>query len=276
MMTSAPISCVEGMTLPGRAAPFEGDCRWLISLDYDGTLRERVGPPIPAAFFELMAAWRSKGVRWGINTGRSLPYLVDDLLTCSPVMPDFVCTCERYVYLADGSGRVRPEHGHNDKCRADNEALRDEILPHVQAGFEALRRELPHLQWKVAGDDPLSVEATDAATMEQLAPGLAAIIAPLHGVAMERAGRYMRYSDARYSKGTALAHVAHSWRVPEENIFIMGDGHNDLGAFKLFPRAFCAAPLNVHPDIAAYLGDTGGHVSEKGVLEALHYWMSQR
>ena len=42
----------EGQELPGRALPFAGECRWLISLDYDETLRQMPpAEPVPAAFF---------------------------------------------------------------------------------------------------------------------------------------------------------------------------------------------------------------------------------
>ena len=102
----------EGQKLPGRALPFAGECRWLISLDYDETLRQTPpAEPVPAVFFELMRSWRSLGIRWGINTGRTLPYLCQELLPASPFLPDFICTCERFVYLAGEDGVLRLEIG---------------------------------------------------------------------------------------------------------------------------------------------------------------------
>ena len=48
----------EGQVLPGLALPFAGECRWLISLDYDETLRSHdPAQPVPQAFYELMQEW---------------------------------------------------------------------------------------------------------------------------------------------------------------------------------------------------------------------------
>ncbi len=261
----------------GVVPPLAGACRWLIALDYDGTLRQETGSPVPPAFFELMQRWRAQGVRWGINTGRNMPYLLEELEPLLPFLPDFLCTCERYVHMADAAGRLRAARLHNRRCLADNLALRVRCLPAVQAALARLRRERPELEREYAADAPLSVEAVDADTMEEMLPALRRLEAALPGAAMQRAGRYLRFSDARYSKGSALAYVARAWRVPAERLAIVGDGHNDLGAFRLFPSAFCAAPSGAHPEVVAYLREQGGYISPcAGVEDALRHWYAQR
>lgn len=264
----------EGQVLPGLALPFSGACRWLISLDYDETLRTGdPAQPVPAAFFELMRSWRAMGVRWGINTGRTLPYLCQELLPASPFLPDFICTCERFVYLAGADAVLRPLCDHNARCHEHNMQVRARVMPLLHAQLASLRRNAPALQWIIAAEDPLSVEAVDSATMDAIMAFLAPFIATLSGVAAQRAGRYMRLADARYCKGTALQTVAQQWQVPECRWLMLGDGHNDLHAFRLFPAAFCAAPANAHPDVAAWLRGHGGYVSpEPGVMEILHSW----
>ncbi len=266
----------------GLVPPLPGDCRWLVALDYDGTLRCETGVPVPPSFFELMRQWRPCGVRWGINTGRSMPYLLGELLPllrqfCHGGLPDFLCTCERYVHMADATGRLRAARLHNRRCLADNLALRKACLPAVQEALSRLRRERPELIWEYAADDPLSVEAADADTMEEMLPALRRLEAALPGAAMQRAGRYLRFSDARYSKGSTLSYLARAWKLSGEQLFIMGDGHNDLGAFRLFPSAFCAAPAGAHPEVLAYLKERGGYVSpSEGVEDALQHWYRQR
>ncbi len=252
-------------------------CRWLIALDYDGTLRNESGAAVSPSFFELMQRWRPLGVRWGINTGRSMPYLLEELRPLLPFLPDFLGTCERYVHMADASGRLRAARRYNERCFADNLALREACLPAVRAALARLRRERPELVWEYAQDDPLSVEAADAETMEEMMPSLRRLELSLPGAAMQRAGRYLRFSDARYSKGSALAYVARTWRLSAESLVIMGDGHNDLGAFRLFPAAFCAAPAGAHPLVADYLRRHGGYLSPcEGVEEALQHWYHHR
>lgn len=265
----------EGKTVPGQVLPLIEPCRWLLSLDYDGTLRQSGACPIAPEFFDMVLQWRSCGVRWGINTGRSLPYLMEDYLSCSPFLPDFVCTCERHVYLADASGRLAPETEHNRMCEQANAALRKAFLPELRQAGASIRRNHPELLWEYAVSDPLSVEAADADTMEQLAPLLHPLLKRRPGVAIQRAGRYLRFSDARYSKGTALAYVVQVWQVPETHLAMVGDGHNDLDAFRAFPRAFCAAPVTAHPDVIAYLRLHGGYVAQSpGILPILERWFS--
>ncbi len=266
----------EGCVPPGTAAPAPCPCRWLISLDYDGTLRSESGTPIPPEFFHCMAQWRRYGVRWGINTGRALDYLLQDILPCSPSLPDFICTCERYVYLAAEDGRLQPAREHNAICMRDNLLLRDKLVAPLHATLHRLRSTHPALLWEIAKNDPLSVEAVDSDTMDALVPHLKHLAT--EGITIQRAGRYLRFSDARYSKGTALSYVMQEWHIEQENLFIMGDGHNDLDAFRMFPRAFCAIPSTAHPEIEEWMRlQHAGYISPTpGVLTALRKWFSER
>ncbi len=264
----------EGQVLPGRALPFGGECRWLISFDYDETLRSAPpAAPVAAEFYELMRRWRSLGIRWGINTGRTLPYLCEELLPHAPFLPDFICTCERFAYVAQEDGCLHPLREHNARCHAHNMHVRERIRPGFHAHLDGLRAAQPALEWIIALTDPLSIEAADSATMDAIMAYLAPFIATLEGVAAQRAGRYMRLADARYCKGTALQVVAEQWGVPSHRWVMVGDGHNDMHAFRLFPEAYCAAPSNAHPDVLAYLREAGGFISSTpGVMEILHTW----
>lgn len=269
-------SVEEFRPLPGKAAPFCGPCRWLISLDYDGTLRQAHGaPPVAKEFFDMMAEWRPLGVRWGINTGRSLRYLCEDLLPCSPCLPDFICTFERFAYMAGEDGTVAPVREHNQPAHEANMHLRMALAPDLRAHMEELRRTHPELKWEFAERDPLSVEARDADMMERMAPLIAPILNRHAGVAMQRAGRFMRLSAARFHKGTALACVAERWQVPHNRLALAGDGHNDLDAFRHFPKAYCAAPRNAHPEVAAGVLALGGyHAAADGVTDLLRHWFN--
>ncbi len=266
----------EGCVPPGTAAPAPCPCRRLISLDYDGTLRAESGAPIPPDFFRCMEEWRAHGVRWGINTGRALDYLLQDILPCSPVLPDFICTCERYVYLAAEDGRLLPAEAHNATCRQHNLELRAVLTKPLHTLLRRLRCTHPGLQWELAANDPLSIEAADSATMDALVPHLQPLATT--GITIQRAGRYLRFADSRHNKGTALAYVMQAWNVAQEDTFIMGDGHNDLDAFRMFPRAFCATPATAHPEVADWMRrqHTGYISPTPGVLSALRTWFTER
>ena len=273
-MTHRPIA--EGSIPPGLAAPAPGACRWLISLDYDGTLQNPAGPPIVPEFFEQMEAWRPYGVRWGINTGRALDYLLEEILPCSPSLPDFICTCERYVYMADECRLLQPATAHNDECHMRNLALREQLAPHLHRLLAALRNTHPHLQWELAAADPLSVEAADSATMDAIIPHIQCLESK--DCTIQRAGRYMRFADSRHTKGTALAYIMQVWNIPPERVFIMGDGHNDLDAFRQFPTAWCAAPCTAHTEVLEWLSRHPGTHSapEPDVLPELRRWFQKR
>lgn len=264
----------EGCELiPAPSAP-AGACRLLLSFDYDGTLK-RHDDTLEPGFFELMRALAPRGVCWGINTGRSLHKLAAELAEL-PLMPHFICTCERYVYLAGADGRLAPAAAHNARCCRANLELRERLLPAWRLTLEQLRARFPEAEWELAADDPLSIEAATPEALDALLPGIAPY-AGAEGVAIQRAGRFMRLSDARFTKGSALRYVQHSLSVPEGSLFIMGDGHNDIDAFRHFPRAFCAAPADAHPEVISWLREHGGYVSPApGVLEAVHFWLQKR
>lgn len=260
----------EGEALiPGLSAPADGSCRWLIALDYDGTLH-RASAGIEAGFFSYMQTLRAHGVRWGLNTGRSLPKIAPELAHFA-TMPDFICTCERYVYLAAPGERLHPAAAHNARGYRANAELRSRVLPAWLRMLCMLRREQPALEWQLAAADPLSIEAEDAATMDAILPYLEPFIS--ENATLQRADRFVRLCDARFNKGSALRCVLQQWGVSESALFLMGDGHNDLDAFRHFPHAFCAVPADAHEDIVGWMREHGGFVSPApGVLHALAFW----
>lgn len=270
-------SVEEGDILPGHAAAAPCPCRWLVALDYDGTLRADSGSPIPAAFLSMVDSLRPLGVRWGINTGRSLGYLCEEILPILPQLPDFICTTERFAYLADAQGVVRPAAAFNRESYLANESLRRELHAPMAAEMARLHALHPEWEWCFAPNDPLSVQAKDNATMDIIAPLLQPFVDRLPGVAMQRASRFLRLSDSRYNKATALEYVMRSWSVPSERLFAMGDGHNDLDVFQRFPDAYFGCPADAHPEIRALMPRMGGHVSsEPGVTALLHRWLEER
>ena len=258
----------------GRALPRFSPCRFLISLDFDGTLwRGGCSPPVPPAFFEQMEKWRGLGVRWGINTGRTMAYLCEDWKRWSVHLPDFICTCERYVFLTNDEGCMYELPGHNAAAKAAAAVLQERMKPLLHAELERIANRFPHLEWIIAPTDPLSVEAKDGVTMDILSALLQPLMDASPDVSMQRADRYMRLADARFHKGSALAHVVEEWNVPYGNILIAGDGHNDIAAFNRFPGAFCAAPADAHPEVCGWLQSRGGYVSPiPGILQILEHW----
>lgn len=271
LLCSPEEGCVR---IPAPSLP-AGRCRLLLSFDYDGTLKPQDAPPEPE-FFHLMRELAPLGVYWGINTGRSLRKLEPEL-ELLPLMPHFICTCERYVYLSGDEGRLSPAAEHNARCCRANLALRERILPSWLEALQQLRSLYPEAEWELAADDPLSIEAATPAALDLLMPHLQPFADPSRSVAIQRAGRFMRLSDARYTKGSALRRVQQMLGAQESALFIMGDGHNDIDAFRHFTRAFCAAPADAHPEVIAWLREHGGYISPTtGVLSAVRFWVQRQ
>ena len=54
----------------------------VLSFDFDGTLHDPAEePPVPREFFDLIRKLRDEqGVVWGINTGRSMPQMIEGFI----------------------------------------------------------------------------------------------------------------------------------------------------------------------------------------------------
>ncbi len=254
----------------------DGAVRYLISLDFDGTLREEVEPCVNPAFIELMSRWHPQGVRWGINTGRNLRTLLGEYLIDADILPDFVCSCERYVYCCDRGGELLADYDYNRGCYAAHEELRLRYGASITREFARMGQRHPDVSWETDPSDSLSIAAVDEASMEQLMPVLYEIHRRYPELGMQRAARFLRFCDVRYNKGTALRQVATHWQVAEKDCFLMGDGENDLDAFRLFPEASCAAPSHSHPIVLDYVRARGGDTSSSTVMQPLLDWGARR
>ena len=98
----------------------------LVSTDFDGTLVEHGAPaPFSPRLLEVFTALRERGVRWVINTGRSLASLEEGLESFAlPIQPDFAITTEREVFRPASNGRGWEDFGDwNSVCAQRHDAL---------------------------------------------------------------------------------------------------------------------------------------------------------
>lgn len=258
-----------------QAPPMDGETRWLFSFDFDGTLwGSDCRPQISRQFFDCMQEWRrAYGVRWGINTGRSMEYLWSEYAPLAPFAPDFVVTCERYVAMAGATRYLVPDKARNARCRRAHAELFEHYHEALEALFSSLRERYPASRWSRSAEDPYAIEVEHIPDLDLFSPHMEALLARCPGLSVQRAGPYLRFCHADYNKGTSLLHVARTWQVPQERIVVLGDGHNDLDAFRLLPSALRGGPANMHPDVRAFLEESGGCISpymeHRGVLDLL-------
>ena len=265
------VSDEEGtVSLPRHEGLPAGSCRYLLSLDYDGTLCCRDSRKLDPRFRDHIRRLRNHGVRWGINTGRTLLEMAQFLPELE-LQPDFLCTRERFIYMVGEDGLWHAAAEHNVICHAAQLLMQQRMQAEWNAILPKLRKACPQADWHTSPLDPLSIVASDSATMDLLMPHFAPLLKAHPDVGIQRASRFMRLTDARFNKGSILNHVLQTWQVPEENLFLMGDGHNDLDAFRSFPNSFFAAPKSAHPDVIEWVCQHGGHIFPN-VPDAVEEW----
>ncbi len=268
-------SAEEGeVNLPPHGDPLPSPCSYLIALDYDGTLCCGDSRQPDPHFYACLRRLRSVGARWGINTGRTLPEMAE-FLTAFEMQPDFLCTRERFVYTVGEDHAWHAASAHNASCQIAQQAMQRRLRSEWDTALQHLRLACPGAAWHTSPTDPLSIVARDSATMDRLIPLFAPLLQKHPEVGVQRASRFMRLSDARFNKGSVLQCVLQAWNIPPQHLFIMGDGHNDLDAFRAFPDAFCAVPEKAHPDVLSWARSHGGRIFP-GVPEALLAWAKKR
>ncbi len=251
----------------------------ILSFDFDGTLHDPAGvPPVAHAFFErIRALRREQQLVWGINTGRSMPYMVDGFLESRfPFLPDWVVAREREIYLVDGFGRWVPHAPWNDRCTQEVHALfRD-----ARALLARLRREIEEhtgAQWLEMDGEPAGFISRTDQEMNWIIDRITPLVADEPDLAWQRNSIYLRFGHRNFHKGSCLSEIARLYQLSAARCFAMGDGHNDLEMLDPAHAGMTACPANAVPEIRQKILTAGGIVTRAihgvGVIEALdHYF----
>lgn len=272
------MSGVQAMARGLATLPAPGEARWLLAFDFDDTLHHRhEQPAVAEEFFERLRVLRAEqGVLWGINTGRSLPYLIEGLLDCgADFLPDFVITREREIWTPCPQQGWRPLGDWNQRCEDDHARLfadAHEFLLDVRRFVETHTR----ARWVSEVGDPAGVVAVHV-------DEIAAVCAHVDGHAgrgaelgYQRNSIYLRFCHRDYHKGSALREVARSFGIDLAHTLAMGDGHNDLEMLDPSVAGWLACPANAIPEVRAQVVAHGGYAARqpysRGALEALG-WM---
>jgi hydroxymethylpyrimidine pyrophosphatase-like HAD family hydrolase len=80
----------------------------LVCTDFDGTIHTDLeAPAIAPEFQAVIAQLQSQGVRWVVNTGRSLADLLRELARARlAVAPDYLVVVEREIHVREGDRYV--------------------------------------------------------------------------------------------------------------------------------------------------------------------------
>ena len=263
----------------------------LISTDFDGTLVEHGNPaPFSPLLVEILTTLRERGVRWAINTGRTLPWLVDGLEAFSlPIHPDFSITAEREIYQPAANGHGWRDLGdwnatcarRHDELFASAAPLLTDIVRFVDSETSAELRFTRHSDPRGgnATRDPRElsgVVATGDAEMDAIVAFVDRSRAQIPDFSYQRNSIYLSFCHVDYDKGTALAELGRQTGVPRESIFAIGDHQNDLSMLTGRYAGHVACPGNSIEIVKATVRAAGGYVAgagySAGVIEALRYY----
>lgn len=261
-------------TLPPPQTP-----RFVLSFDFDGTLHDPASdPPVPVEFFDAIRELRGRHqVVWGINTGRSLEYMIEGFAeSCFPFLPDWVVTREREIHLPDGNGGWEPHVVWNERCETEIHGL----FRHARELLDRLRHEVEQhtgAQWLEMVGEPAGLISRTEEEMEWIVSRITALVGDEPHLAWQRNSIYLRFGHRDFQKGSSLGEVARMHGVPTARCFAMGDSHNDLEMFEPVHAAMTACPANAVEEVRARVLSHGGIITRSvhgdGVLEALmHYF----
>lgn len=250
----------------------------ILSFDFDGTLHDPAGkPPVDAGLFEtLLRLRRDHGAVWGINTGRSMPHVVEGLVDNRfPFTPDWVVAREREVWLPNAFGRWVSHEPWNGDCAREQELFFDK----VQGTLTAIRREVEEFTGATWIEHPGDPAGLVARTEEEMAWIMGRVIELAAGepfLGWQRNSVWLRFGHKKYQKGSSLAEVARHFGVPVAATFAIGDSHNDFEMLSPEAAGRIACPANAVPEVRAHVLAHGGYQCRKGYsggcIEALEHF----
>lgn len=247
----------------------------LLSFDFDGTLHYAANPhPVPPEFFDVIRNLReTRNAVWGINTGRSIPYVVEGLVESSfPFLPDWVIAREREIYFPNSFGRFEPYQKWNKRCEEDIHKLfkkADKTLKHIRKEVESQTG----AQYIELEGDPAGFISRTEEEMEWIVNHITPLVAEIPDLGWQRNSIYFRFGHKDYQKGTTLSEVAKFFQLDVARTFAMGDSHNDVEMLSKEHSGQAACPANSVDAIRNLIESRNGYIAKAshgyGVVEAL-------
>lgn len=251
----------------------------LLSTDFDGTLVDHAtNGRCVEAFAETLLKHRDNGGLWVINTGRSLPHLINGLDRFqAPITPDFAITHERELYKIDSAQNWQALGDWNRICKERHNALLVEYPEVWESIYEIVAR------WQdveLIEDYPYAkgLLARNSEVMEELCTMVQDLLRETPDFTYQRNSVCLRFAHRDYHKGSVLTALAESLDIPSSLIMAAGDEHNDLSMLDGKSAELCCCPSNAIPEVQAQVRQSGGYIasqnSAEGIAEA-YDWFAQ-
>jgi HAD superfamily hydrolase (TIGR01484 family) len=248
---------------------------FILSFDFDGTLHDPAAtPPVPLRLFEVLERLRrERGAVWGINTGRSVPQMLEGFLESGfPFLPDWVVAREREIYFPNSFGRWIAHEDWNRRCEKEMAKL----FKRCRKLFKAIHHEISEhtgAQWIEMHGEPAGIISRTEEEMEWIAARVTAMAEDMPELGWQRNSIYLRFGHRNYQKGSSLAEVARKHGIGAAACFAIGDSHNDLEMLHPGVAGMIACPANAVGEVKNQVTTHGGYVTRaahgEGAVEAL-------
>jgi len=259
---------------------YPSEVKGVLSFDFDGTLHlPELSPPVDTEFFEVVKALRSQGYIWGINTGRSQMQMLGGFIEGKfPFSPDFLVAREREIYTPGKFNRWVPIRDWQKKAERDQAKVfkkAKKVLLDVRNFVE----NETDASWVVEEGDPAGVIATSLEEMRRIIEFVEEHRGRCEMLGYLRNTIYLRFSHKNYHKGSAVREVMRLSGVKREDVFVIGDGHNDLDKLHPDVAGMIACVGNSHEEVKEHVKEHDGYVAKDegslGSVEALGYFFSE-
>ncbi len=225
----------------------------------------------------MLQGLRAAGVKWAVNTGRTLWHLEEGLRKefHFPIEPDFVIVEERDIYRRTRQGGWEPLGDWNARGVVHLDELfrlAGPLLTEVLARIEMLPGAAPiYDRGRFIGAMTANNE-----DMEKLCQFLVKLRERVPIFNYQRNTIYVRFCHDDYSKGTALAEICRYLELPRDQVFAAGDHHNDLPMLDGRFAAYIACPSNSCAEVKLAVQASGGYLAKgtasEGIVEALRHF----
>ncbi|MBK1881839.1 HAD family phosphatase [Luteolibacter pohnpeiensis] len=250
----------------------------VLSFDFDGTLHDpSAQPPVWADFFVLIQQLRTeKNAIWGINTGRSMPQVIDGFIESRfPFLPDFVVAREREIYFPNPLGRYLPHTEWNKKCEKEIRRL----FKKSRKLLDSIRKDIEEhtgAQWVETSGDPAGLISRTDEEMDWIEQRIRNLAAENPKLSWQRNSIYLRFGHLDFQKGSSLTEVASNFKIAAPQCFAIGDSHNDLAMLDSTHAGMIACPGNSVEAIKTKVLASGGFLAKAdhsaGAIEALRHY----
>ena len=259
--------------------------RALLFFDIDGTLITRRDPKLPGTLEEALAKARENGCLLYINTGRTRRIL-PPTLTGFP-FSGYLCGCGTQI-LTEEEGELFHSTISPEKSRRLIDLVYDcglemllECADHIIFARERYRIEPVEYIRKVYLDQDM----VDAFYIDDWDRGFDKCMVFYDAQSdMERftreAGEFVKLCDYRtgtceciqkeYSKATAIEFMRQHYHVDDDQIYVFGDGVNDLDMFRCSKHTI--APREHDPRLDPYTEYVTDSVENDGIRKALEHY----